>query len=68
MAIRKVFTDDELSKELSAYITKENKLFIGIKDEDANYYIVLPESEAIEFIMELYRMKNKVFPKYLSTS
>jgi len=59
MAIRKIFSND-LGKELSAYVTQGNKLFVCIKDDDATLDIILSEGEAIEFIMELYRMKKEL--------
>jgi len=59
MAIRKVFSD-ESDKQITAYVLASGKLYVEIKNEDELTYITLPDKEAKEFIMELYRMKGKL--------
>ena len=60
MAIRKVFTNKS-GKEIAAYVTGANKLFVGITDTDDKLNdIILDESDAIEFILDLYRMRKQL--------
>jgi len=62
MAIRKVFTT-ESGKEIFAYILENGNLYIEIKDQEQTSFIALPDNDAREFIMELYRMKGSLTGK-----
>ena len=60
MGSRKVFYDDS-GKELASYVQANGDLYLEIKDTDkTKKSITLVKLDAVLFILDLYRMKNKL--------
>ena len=63
MATRKVFIDVK-GNEIAPYLNENNKLILKIScpefEDSADHDIILPEEDAKEFIMELYRLRRKI--------
>ena len=57
MGKRQIFYDDN-GKELSVYVQANDDLYIEIKDGDKIMSISLLKTDAVLFILDLYRMKR----------
>jgi hypothetical protein len=57
MGKRNVFYDDN-GKEIAVWITANDSLYIEIKDDDKVTSIALTKTDAVLFILDLYRMKR----------
>jgi len=57
MGKRQIFYDDN-GKELSVYVQANDDLYIEIKDGDKIMSISLSKTDAVLFILDLYRMKQ----------
>jgi hypothetical protein len=57
MGKRQIFYDDN-GKELSVYVQTNDDLYIEIKDGDKIMSISLSKTDAVLFILDLYRMKR----------
>jgi hypothetical protein len=57
MGKRQIFYDDN-GKELSVYVQANDDLYIEIKDGDKIMSISLSKTDAVLFILDLYRMKR----------
>jgi hypothetical protein len=59
MGKRNVFYD-EAGKEIAVWITANDSLYIEIKDDDKITSISLSKTDAVLFIIDLYRMKRLI--------